>query len=127
MPNEQRKLLIRQCDNAGMAGAHALTGDVLDSRRCKCRRYRVESAVQRWKADQSRRDFVTANYRLGVFGFFAHPELTRESTHHASGNYGLMDQIAALRWVHDNIEKFGGDPTNVTSLVNRREHRTQAS
>jgi para-nitrobenzyl esterase len=53
---------------------------------------------------------VTVNYRLGIFGFFAHPELTRESTHHASGNYGLIDQIAALRWVHDNIEKFGGDP-----------------
>ena len=57
---------------------------------------------------------VTANYRLSVFGFLAHPELTKESTHHASGNYGLMDQIAALKWVHDNISKFGGDPANVT-------------
>lgn len=57
---------------------------------------------------------VTANYRLTVFGFFAHPELTRESSHHASGNYGLMDQIAALQWVHDNIVRFGGDPGNVT-------------
>ena len=57
---------------------------------------------------------VTANYRLGVFGFFAHPELTRASPHHASGNYGLLDQIAALQWVHDNITKFGGDPANVT-------------
>ena len=57
---------------------------------------------------------VTANYRLSVFGFFAHPELTRESPHHASGNYGLMDQIAALKWVRDNIAKFGGDPGNVT-------------
>ena len=57
---------------------------------------------------------VTANYRLTVFGFFAHPELTAESPHHASGNYGLMDQIAALQWVHDNITKFGGDPGNVT-------------
>jgi len=57
---------------------------------------------------------VTVNYRLSVFGFFAHPELTRESAHHASGNYGLMDQIAALKWVHDNIAKFGGDPANVT-------------
>ena len=57
---------------------------------------------------------VTVNYRLGVFGFFAHPELTRESPHHASGNYALMDQIAALHWVHDNIAKFGGDPDNVT-------------
>ena len=57
---------------------------------------------------------VTVNYRLTVFGFFAHPELTRESPHHASGNYGLMDQVAALQWVHDNIERFGGDPANVT-------------
>ncbi len=57
---------------------------------------------------------VTLNYRLGMFGFFAHPALTRESPHHASGNYGLMDQIAALRWVHDNIAPFGGDPARVT-------------
>jgi para-nitrobenzyl esterase len=57
---------------------------------------------------------VTINYRLDIFGFFAHPGLTRESPHHASGNYGLMDQILALRWVHDNIARFGGDPNNVT-------------
>ena len=57
---------------------------------------------------------VSANYRLTIFGFFAHPELTHESAHHASGNYGLMDQIAALKWVHDNIARFGGDPARVT-------------
>jgi len=57
---------------------------------------------------------VTANYRLTIFGFFAHPELTRESPHHSSGNYGLLDQIAALGWVRDNIARFGGDPGNVT-------------
>jgi para-nitrobenzyl esterase len=57
---------------------------------------------------------VTANYRLGAFGFFAHPDLTTESPHHASGNYGLMDQIAALKWVRDNIARFGGDPRKVT-------------
>ena len=57
---------------------------------------------------------VTINYRLGIFGFFAHPELTGESPHSASGNYGLMDQILALHWVHDNIARFGGDPNNVT-------------
>lgn len=57
---------------------------------------------------------VTVNYRLGVFGFFSHPELTRESPHHASGNYGLLDQISALQWVHENIARFGGDPKNVT-------------
>jgi para-nitrobenzyl esterase len=57
---------------------------------------------------------VTVNYRLGVFGFMAHPELTKESPHHASGNYGLMDQAEALRWVHKNIAAFGGDPDKIT-------------
>lgn len=57
---------------------------------------------------------VTVNYRLGVFGFFAHPELTAASTHHSSGNYGLLDQIAALSWVKRNIAAFGGDPNHVT-------------
>ncbi len=57
---------------------------------------------------------VSANYRLGVFGFFAHSELIAESAHHSSGNYGLLDQIAALKWVRDNITRFGGDPRNVT-------------
>ena len=57
---------------------------------------------------------VTINYRLGALGFFAHPGLSRESDRHVSGNYGLLDQIAALRWVHDNIAAFGGNPSNVT-------------
>lgn len=57
---------------------------------------------------------VTVNYRLGVFGFMAHPELTREASYKASGNYGLLDQNAALRWVQQNIRNFGGDPKRVT-------------
>lgn len=57
---------------------------------------------------------VTINYRLGPLGFLAHPALTAESPEGASGNYGLLDQIAALRWVRDNIAPFGGDPENVT-------------
>ena len=57
---------------------------------------------------------VTVNYRLGVFGFMAHPELTKESPHKASGNYGLLDQNAALEWVRQNIASFGGDPRHVT-------------
>jgi len=57
---------------------------------------------------------VSVNYRLGVFGFLAHPELTKESDHHSSGNYGFLDQLAALRWVNKNIAAFGGDPNNVT-------------
>jgi para-nitrobenzyl esterase len=57
---------------------------------------------------------VTINYRLGVFGFLSHPELTRESGRNASGNYGMLDQVEALRWVRDNIAAFGGNPENVT-------------
>ncbi|MCC8424900.1 carboxylesterase/lipase family protein [Mucilaginibacter sp. UR6-11] len=57
---------------------------------------------------------VTVNYRLGIFGFLAHPELTAESAHHSSGNYGLLDQHAALVWVKKNIAAFGGDPDKIT-------------
>jgi para-nitrobenzyl esterase len=57
---------------------------------------------------------VTINYRVGVMGFLAYPELTKESGHNASGNYGLLDQIAGLGWVQRNIAKFGGDPNNVS-------------
>jgi para-nitrobenzyl esterase len=57
---------------------------------------------------------ITVNYRLGVFGFMAHPELSSESGYGGSGNYGLLDQVAALRWVRDNIAAFGGDPERVT-------------
>jgi carboxylesterase type B len=59
---------------------------------------------------------VTANYRVGLFGFMAHRLLTAESPHRSSGNYGLMDQVAALRWVRDNIGAFGGDPGRVTAF-----------
>jgi para-nitrobenzyl esterase len=58
---------------------------------------------------------VTLSHRLGIFGFFSHPALAAESPQHASGNYGLMDQVAALRWVKANIAAFGGDPARVTS------------
>jgi len=57
---------------------------------------------------------VTINYRLGALGFLAYPGLTAESPHHSSGNYGILDQIAALKWVKGNIRSFGGDPGNVT-------------
>jgi para-nitrobenzyl esterase len=57
---------------------------------------------------------VTFDYRLGVFGFLADPALSRESPHHSSGDYGLMDQILALQWVRANIARFGGDPNNIT-------------
>src|ERR1700722_10479031 len=57
---------------------------------------------------------ITVAYRLGPLGYLAYPELTRESPHHSSGNYGLMDQIAALEWIQRNISAFGGDPKNIT-------------
>ncbi len=57
---------------------------------------------------------VSAQYRLSIFGFLAHPALTAESPHRTSGNYGLLDMLAAMRWVRDNIARFGGDPGNIT-------------
>lgn len=57
--------------------------------------------------------YVSINYRLGVFGFMAHPELTKESGH-GSGNYGLLDQVAAVKWIRENISSFGGDPNSIT-------------
>jgi carboxylesterase type B len=72
---------------------------------------------------------VTINYRLGALGFMSHPELTGESPHHASGNYGLLDQIAALEWVRANIAGFGGDPARVTGVWRVgwfHQHRTAA-
>lgn len=57
---------------------------------------------------------VSISYRLNVFGFFTHPDLAKETPYNASGNYGLMDQIQALKWVHENIAGFGGDPDNIT-------------
>ncbi len=57
---------------------------------------------------------VSVTYRLGIIGFFSHPLLSAESPHGVSGNYGLLDQVAALKWIHDNIKQFGGDPDNIT-------------
>lgn len=57
---------------------------------------------------------VTINYRLGIFGFFTHPELSAESAHNVSGNYGTLDQIAAIKWIKNNIEQFGGNPDDIT-------------
>jgi para-nitrobenzyl esterase len=58
--------------------------------------------------------FMTINYRLGIFGFLAHPELSKESPYMVSGNYGILDQIAALQWIRNNVAAFGGDPGRVT-------------
>ena len=57
---------------------------------------------------------ITVNYRVGIFGFLAHPELTAESSYHASGNCGYLDQVAALKWIKENIAAFGGAPNRVT-------------
>lgn len=58
--------------------------------------------------------YISINYRVNIFGFMAHPELTGESVHKSSGNYGIMDQIAAIKWVKNNIKAFGGDPDHIT-------------
>jgi para-nitrobenzyl esterase len=67
---------------------------------------------QRWAAEGV--VLVTFNYRLGPLGFLAHPDLTSQSPNASSGNYGILDQIAALQWVQDNITQFGGNPANIT-------------
>ena len=59
---------------------------------------------------------VTINYRVGIFGFLAHPDLIAEDPKSAPGNYGTLDQIAALQWIKNNIAQFGGDPSNITIL-----------
>jgi para-nitrobenzyl esterase len=59
---------------------------------------------------------ITANYREGIFGFFAHPQLSKETTYKGSGNYGFMDQAAAIKWVKENIAAFGGDPDRITIM-----------
>ena len=76
---------------------------------------RAGGAIGTIQSDLSRKVvLVSIQYRLGAFGFLSHPALTAESPHHSSGNYGLLDQQAALRWVRANIRAFGGDPDNVT-------------
>jgi hypothetical protein len=79
------------------------------------------SPIARWKSPLASAEFakkgvvlVSINYRVWKFGFLASPELSKESDHRVSGNYGLLDQIAALQWVKQNIAAFGGDPGNVT-------------
>ena len=70
---------------------------------------------------------VTANYRLGIFGFFAHPELSKEAEYKASGNYALLDLVAALQWIRDNIAAFGGDPgqgDHRRTIGRRSQHAT---
>lgn len=68
--------------------------------------------------------YVSLNYRLGALGFLAHPALTAESPQHSSGNYGILDLIAGLQWIHRNVSAFGGDPGNVTVFrrIRRRRH-----
>jgi para-nitrobenzyl esterase len=71
-----------------------------------------------WGDELVRHGVITVNlsYRLGMLGWLAHPELTSEASYKASGNYAFLDMIAGLRWVHDNIAAFGGDPDNVTVI-----------
>jgi para-nitrobenzyl esterase len=95
-PEEKRPVLIWIYGGGFMTGGSAAPG------------YSGESLAEQGII------FVSFNYRLGVFGFLSHPALTAESVHHSSGNYALMDQIAALIWVKKNIRAFGGDPDRIT-------------
>jgi para-nitrobenzyl esterase len=95
-PNEKRPVLVWIYGGGFMTGGAAAPG------------YSGEALARQGII------FVSFNYRLGIFGFLAHPGLTAESPHHSSGNYALMDQIAALAWVKKNIRAFGGDPDRVT-------------
>lgn len=94
--NEKRPVLVWIYGGGFMSGGSA------------CAIYDGESLAKKGAV------FVSINYRVGVFGFFVHPELSDETEYHGSGNYGLMDQIAALKWIKNNIQNFGGDPDNVT-------------
>ena len=101
--------------DAGEDWRPTAAGDGVDSRRRLRGRCRGPSRATTARPSRGKGVvLVTINYRLGVFGFFAHPELTRESGRNASGNYGMLDQVGALQWVQDNIAAFGGDPGNVT-------------
>ena len=73
-----------------------------------------EARQDGWHLAQQGVIVVSMNYRLGVFGFFVHQDLAKESGHNSAGNYGLLDQLEALKWVHENISAFGGDPANIT-------------
>ena len=89
-------------------------GDGLDPRRRPRRSAKATTTTRRGSSSRATSIVVTINYRLGALGFLAHPALTAESPDHVSGNYGLLDQQAALRWVRRNILFFGGDPDRVT-------------
>ena len=100
--------------DAELAAAAWTAGDGLAARRIESCRQRGTASYDGTSLVTHGVILVTINYRLGVLGFFSHPELTAESSHHSSGKYGLLDQLAALGWVHRNIAQFGGDPNNVT-------------
>ena len=113
LPADERGLPLAQHLGAGRRAQGA--GVLLDPRR----RAAASGIGQRAMYDGARLAargvvVVSINYRLGVLGYLAHPELSAESSKNVSGNYGLLDQIAALRWVNHNIAAFGGDPANVT-------------
>jgi para-nitrobenzyl esterase len=110
---DERGLLVSQRLDRGRVGCRTTTGDRVVARW----RLHHQRVGTRWRSVGSKGRVVVAyNYRLGSFGFFAHPELTRESGHDASGNYGLMDLVMVLRWVQTNISAFGGDPNRVTLM-----------
>ena len=112
---DQRRLPVSERLDVGRPRRRAAAGDGVDLRRRLHRGRRVDArttTARTWRRRAS--CCVTFNYRVGAFGFFSHPELTKESGRNASGNQALADCIAVLRWVKTNIAAFGGDPNNVT-------------
>ena len=101
---------------ARRAARRATARHGLDLRRRLHDRLGLDGELRRRAARAEGRRLVTIAYRVGALGFMAHPELTAESPQHASGNYGFLDQIAALQWIQRNIARFGGDPGNVTIM-----------
>ena len=111
--NERRLFVSERLDRRSVVvGPEAGHGVVL--RWCVCHWVRITPLYRRREPREKGVIVVTYNYRLGPLGWFSHPELGKESGHNASGNQGLMDAIAALKWVQKNIAAFGGDPENVT-------------
>jgi para-nitrobenzyl esterase len=114
-PSGARKLPVsRGISSAALAGARGLPVMVWIHGGALLRGGGSEPLYDGVKLAQQGIVVVSINYRLGLLGFFAHPALSAESEQHISGNYGLLDQIEALRWVRDNIAEFGGDPAQVT-------------
>ena len=110
----ERGLPVPQRLDGRESGGRKAPGDGVDLRRRLHQRLGLAAMYDGEALAKKGAVVVTLNYRLGVFGFFSHPELTKESDRRGAANFGVMDSIAALQWVQKNIARFGGDPKRVT-------------